>query len=40
MVWTKGGREKAGDEARSHLEPVRNDISCLPFPLGLILMIP
>ena len=40
MIWTKGGREKAGDEARSHLEPVRNDISCLPFPLGLILMIP
>jgi len=40
MVWTKGGREKAGDEARSHLKPVRNDISCLPFPLGLILMIP
>jgi len=40
MVLTQGGREKAGDEARSHLEPVRNDISCLPFPLGLILMIP
>jgi archaellum component FlaC len=36
MIWTKGGREKAGDEARSHLEPVRNDISYLPFPLDLI----
>jgi hypothetical protein len=22
VVWTKGGREKAGDEARSHLKPV------------------
>jgi hypothetical protein len=22
VVWTKGGREKAGDEARSHLNPV------------------
>jgi hypothetical protein len=37
MIWTKGGREKAGDEARSHLEPVRNDTSELPFPLLLIL---
>jgi hypothetical protein len=36
MIWTKGGREKAGDEARSHLEPVRNDTSELPFPLVLI----
>jgi hypothetical protein len=36
MVWTKGGREKAGDEARSHLEPVRNDTSELPFLLLLI----
>ena len=36
MIWTKGGREKAGDEARSHLEPVRNDTSELPFPLLLI----
>jgi hypothetical protein len=36
MVWTKGGREKAGDEARSHLEPVRNDTSELPFPLLVI----
>jgi hypothetical protein len=22
VVWTKGGRSKAGDEARSHLKPV------------------
>jgi hypothetical protein len=22
VVWTKGGREKAGDEARSHLKPI------------------
>jgi hypothetical protein len=22
LVWTKGGRSKAGDEARSHLKPV------------------
>jgi hypothetical protein len=36
MIWTKGGREKAGDEARSHLEPVRNNTSYLPFPLHLI----
>jgi hypothetical protein len=37
MIWTKGGREKAGDEARSHLEPVRNHTLCLPFPVNLIL---
>jgi hypothetical protein len=36
MIWTKGGREKAGDEARSHLEPVRNHTLCLPFPSNLI----
>ena len=36
MIWTKGGREKAGDEARSHLEPVRNNTSYLPFSLHLI----
>jgi hypothetical protein len=22
LVWTKGGRSKAGDEARSHLKPI------------------
>ncbi len=37
MIWTKGGREKAGDEARSHLDPVRNHTLCLPFPVNLIL---
>ena len=37
MIWTKGGREKAGDEARSHLEPVRNHTLCLPFPSSSIL---
>jgi hypothetical protein len=31
MIWTKGGREKARDEARSHLEPVRNHTLCLPL---------
>jgi hypothetical protein len=36
MIWTKGGREKVGDEARSHLEPVRNHTLCLPFPSNLI----
>jgi hypothetical protein len=36
MIWTKGGREKAGDEARSHLEPVRNGTLCLPSPSHLI----
>jgi hypothetical protein len=37
MIWTKGGREKAGDEARSHLEPVSNHTLCLPFSSNLIL---
>ena len=36
MIWTKGGREKAGDEARSHLEPVRNPTLYLPSPSYLI----
>jgi archaellum component FlaC len=36
MIWTKGGREKAGDEARSHLEPVRNHTLYLPSPSYLI----
>ena len=39
MIWTKGGREKAGDEARSHLEPVRNHTLCLPFPSNLVLTL-
>jgi hypothetical protein len=37
MIWTKGGREKAGDEARSHLEPVRNHTLCLPLSSSSIL---
>jgi hypothetical protein len=37
MIWTKGGREKAGNEARSHLEAVRNHTLCLPFLAGSIL---
>jgi hypothetical protein len=36
MIWTNGGREKAGDEARSHLEPVRNHTLCLPFSSNLV----
>jgi hypothetical protein len=28
LVWTKGGRSKAGDEARSHLKPVTKIIPC------------
>jgi hypothetical protein len=39
MIWTKGGREKAGDEARSHLELVRNHTLCLPFPSSLVLTL-
>jgi hypothetical protein len=35
LVWTKGGRSLAGDEARSHLKPVKNHTLCLPFPLNL-----
>jgi hypothetical protein len=31
LVWTKGGRSKARDEARSH----QNHTLCLPFPLNL-----
>jgi hypothetical protein len=37
MIWTKGGREKAGDEARSHLEQVRNHTLRLPLPSSLTL---
>ena len=36
MIRTKGGREKAGDEARSHIEPVRNPTLYLPSPSYLI----
>jgi hypothetical protein len=33
LVWTKGGRSLAGDEARSHLKPVTNSYLVLTFPL-------
>jgi hypothetical protein len=32
VVWTKGGRDKAGDEARSHLKPVTKSY---PLPSNL-----
>jgi hypothetical protein len=31
LVWTKGGRSKAGDEARSHLKPVIESYLMLTF---------
>jgi hypothetical protein len=31
LVWTKGGRSKAGDEARSHLKPVTKSYLLLTF---------
>jgi hypothetical protein len=31
LVWTKGGRSKAGDEARSHLKPVTKSYLMLTF---------
>jgi hypothetical protein len=31
LLWTKGGRSKAGDEARSHLKPVTNSYFMLTF---------
>jgi len=31
LVWTKGGRSKAGDEARSHLKPVIKSYLMLTF---------
>jgi hypothetical protein len=31
LVWTKGGRSKAGDEARSHLKPVTQSYFMLTF---------
>jgi hypothetical protein len=35
LVWTKGGRSLAGDEARSHLKPVTKSYLVSPFPLNL-----
>jgi archaellum component FlaC len=39
LVWTKGGRSKAGDEARSHLKPVTKSYLVLTssFELGFCL---
>jgi hypothetical protein len=34
LVWTKGGRSKAGDEARSHLMTVTKSYFMLTFPLN------
>jgi hypothetical protein len=31
LVWTKGGRSKADDEARSHLKPVTESYLMLTF---------
>jgi hypothetical protein len=35
LVWTKGGRSKAGDEARSHLKPVTKLYLMLTFSFKL-----
>jgi hypothetical protein len=35
LVWTKGGRNLAGDEARSHLKPVTKSYLMLTFSLNL-----
>jgi hypothetical protein len=35
LVWTKGGRSKAGDEARSHLKPVTKSYLMLTFSFKL-----
>jgi hypothetical protein len=35
LVWTKGGRSKAGDEAWSHLKPVTKSYLVLTFFFGL-----
>jgi hypothetical protein len=35
LVWTKGGRSKAGDEARSHLKPVTKSYLMLTFSFEL-----
>jgi hypothetical protein len=35
QIWTKGGRNLVGDEARSHLKPVINSYLLLTFYLGL-----
>jgi hypothetical protein len=35
LVWTKGGRSKASDEARSHLKPVTKSYLVLTFSFKL-----
>jgi hypothetical protein len=35
LVWTKGGRSKAGDEAQSHLKPVTKSYLMLTFSFEL-----
>jgi hypothetical protein len=35
LVWTKGGRSIAGDEARSHLKPVTKSYLMLTFSFKL-----
>jgi hypothetical protein len=35
LIWTKGGRSIAGDEARSHLKPVTKAYLVLTFPFKL-----
>jgi hypothetical protein len=35
LVWTKGGRSKAGDEARSHLKPITKSYLVLTFSFKL-----
>jgi hypothetical protein len=35
QIWTKGGRNLAGDEARSHLKPIINSYMVLTFSLRL-----
>jgi hypothetical protein len=35
LVWTKGGRSKAGDEARSHLKPITKSYLMLTFSFDL-----
>jgi hypothetical protein len=35
LIWTKGGRSIAGDEARSHLKPVTKSYLVLTFPFKL-----
>jgi hypothetical protein len=40
QIWTKGGRNLASDETRSHLKVVLNFTCCLPSPKISIYLIP